>query len=347
MSTKIDGKDKRAFGRAKAGKPGLGPLSQLPGDWVGRGKGWNMIALPWQGAPPPGGFRYRILMNQYDEDLSFSFVDNNVPNRGLHRNPNFPATNTNAFDQKVATLDYQQHIKQTIATDFPVSPHAGPPGLDIHHEPGLFLFMKNLRTNGLNIARLASIPHGNTILGLGKSERVRGLADIPPINGLPFGRFEDMTSGDYDFKTDPYLAPYKHFVDNPFMGNVVGVPGFPGFQPLDMTEILRWENRNINVRKTTVLTFDTKVEDAAVVNIPFAVKQAEPVSMRSIFWIQEYRGRKGRIRLRMQYAQIVMLNFFSPREDQQPGRATWPHVSINTLEKVVEKEDSYKKLIDS
>ena len=32
--------------------------------------------------------------------------------------------------------------------------------------------------------------------------------------------------------------------------------------------------------------------------------------------------------------QVVMLDFFQPREDQLPGRATWPHISINTLDKV-------------
>ncbi len=34
-------------------KPELGPLEQLVGVWVGRGTGWNMIALPFHKAPPP------------------------------------------------------------------------------------------------------------------------------------------------------------------------------------------------------------------------------------------------------------------------------------------------------
>ena len=38
-----------------------------------------MIALPFDGA----NFKFRILMNQYDEELVFTTVSDNVENRGL------------------------------------------------------------------------------------------------------------------------------------------------------------------------------------------------------------------------------------------------------------------------
>ena len=64
----------------------LGPLEQLLGVWTAKGTGWNMIALPFQNAPPPpAGFKFRVLMNQYNEELRFTFVDDDVPNRGLSR----------------------------------------------------------------------------------------------------------------------------------------------------------------------------------------------------------------------------------------------------------------------
>ncbi len=45
----------------------LGPLEHLLGVWIGEGTGWNMIALPFQEAPPPNaGFKFRLLMNRYD-----------------------------------------------------------------------------------------------------------------------------------------------------------------------------------------------------------------------------------------------------------------------------------------
>jgi hypothetical protein len=167
------------------------------------------------------------------------------------------------------------------------------------------------------------------VLALGTSDKVKGSPTIPPLRGLPIGRFDDFT-------IDPYLAPYKHFIDNPFMGNVAGIPGFPGFHPLNMNAILEFANENIDIRRTTILSVDSTRENAGVVNIPFVVKQAEPVSLKSTFWIQKLKEKDqdGRPKLRMQYSQVVMLDFFRPREDELPGRAQWPHISINTLEKV-------------
>lgn len=302
-----------------------------------------MIALPFQKAPaPPAGFKFRVLMNQYNEDLRFTFVDDDVPNRGLLR----PCTCES--DQMVATLDYQQKIAQVAAEDRPDSGGlAGKAGLPIHHEPGLWLYDKNRRTKDdrikgdevteveLTVARLASIPHGNSVLALGTSEVFDGMPPIPAVSGLPSGRFEDVLTSDYDFKTDPYFEPFKHYIDNPFMGNVVGVPGFPGFNPADMNQILRFANQGVNIVRTTVLTVDSTRKSAGIHNVPFVVREAEPVSMKSTFWIQELADKDqfGKPKFRLQYSQIVMLNFFRPREDEQPERASWPHISIATLEK--------------
>ena len=73
-----------------------------------------MIALPFVTEPPPAGFNYRLLMNQYNEELKFTLVDKGVPNRGIPRNG--AATEP---DQFVVTLDYQQSITQIAADDFP------------------------------------------------------------------------------------------------------------------------------------------------------------------------------------------------------------------------------------
>lgn len=343
---------KRRYEEAKTGSKELGPLSLLPGKWEGKGTGWNMIALPFGGA----GFKFRILMNQYDEDLEFTTVSDNVENRGLKEvldNSNNPPGSPDD-DQFVVALDYQQSITQGKAEDNPDSGGlAGARGKPIHHEPGLWLYMKNLRAidkdiagapgGGIEIAdavievaRLATIPHGNSVLALGTSNTVKGAPDIPPVSGLPIGRFEDLSISDYDFLTDPYLAPYKHYIENPFMGDVSGVPGFPGFNPRDMNEILRFANQGVDIERTMVLTVDTTRQDAGIVNAPFVTKQAEPVSMKSTFWIQQLKqkDKEGRPKLRLQYSQVVMLDFFRPREDGHPDRARWPHISINTLEKV-------------
>jgi len=326
----------------------LGPLSQLLGVWIADGTGWNMIALPFQNAPPaPAGFKFRVLMNQYNEELRFDFVDDDVPNRGLSR------IDAPDPDQFVVTLDYQQKIAQVAAEDRPDSGGlAGLPGLPIHHEPGLWLYEKNRRSMDdqiqgdqvsqveLKVARLASIPHGNSVLALGTAEYFEGMPKIPPISGFPAGRFEDVFSPEYDFKEDPYLEPYKHYFENPFMGNVIGVPGFPGFNPADMNQILRFandalESQGVKILRTTVLTVDSTRKNAGIRNVPFSVREAEPVSMKSTFWIQELSelDEFGNPKLRLQYSQVVMLDFFRPRQDEFPGRAVWPHISIATLEK--------------
>ncbi|WP_104668731.1 heme-binding protein [Ensifer adhaerens] len=337
--------------RTKA-SPDLGPLKNLLGAWEARGTGWNMIALPFsKSTAPPAAFKFRVLMNQYSEILQFTFVDDGVPNRGLMR------PGKNESDQRTATVDYQQVIRQVAAEDRPNSGGlAGSVNDAIHHEPGLWLFDKNLRSttdifdgavateSELDVARLASIPHGNSVLALGRSAVHNGMPAIPPLTGLPSGRFEDVSTPDYDFrdpvKPDPYLEPYRHYIANPFMGNVT-VPGFPGFSPADMNQILRFANRGVNILRTTTLTVDTTIRSGGISSTPFSKREADPVSMKSTFWIQELaeRDERGNPRLRLQYSQVVMLNFFAPREDGLPERAAWPHVSIATLNKIDDNPD--------
>jgi hypothetical protein len=88
------------------------------------------------------------------------------------------------------------------------------------------------------------------------------------------------------------------------------------------------------VARTTVIELDTSAAPAGIRNIPFIVKQADAVSMRSTFWINELveTDEHGAPKLQLQYSQIVMLEFFD-RFDGLPGRIAWPHVSINTLTK--------------
>jgi hypothetical protein len=304
---------------AVTGDPALGPFALLPGTWRNVpnlvGRGWNMIALPF--AQPSGSpFRpnYRLLVNQYNEALNFFLVDKAVPNRGI-TNVDGVASNT---DQTVVTLDYEQGIAQVVADDFPRSGLAGAPDLAIHHEPGLFLNMLDRTDGGPNIARLATIPHGDAALALGNSAVADGPPSIPAVNALPIGV-------DQDIETNGYLAPYKHFHDNPFEGL---------FDPTDPTALLAAANQGVDIVRTTKLEFDTTVASGGINNIPFIVAQANASEMKSTFWIQELAETDpaGNPRLRLQYAQVVQLDFL-PRTDGGPGRVKWPHVSINTLEK--------------
>jgi len=299
-----------------------GPLALLPGRWHGDKTGWNLIALPFVTDVAPTGFNYRVLMNQYSEDLRIRVVGKDVPNRGIDAGP--PDAN---LDQLLVAMDYEQVTIQVAAEDFPPSDRVPPDGLAIHHEPGLWLHMLNHRTAGLDIARLCTVPHGDSVLAMGRSAVVTGPAAVPPLNGLPLGAERENLS-------TPFLAPYRHFADHPFRGIAPAeMVDFPGFHPLDLNALLNFENRGLQIERTTVLELDTTLETGGVLNIPFVVKQANATAMRATFWIIEYRDADGEGRVRLQYSQNVLLEFSGPRADGMPGPFRWPHVSIATLEK--------------
>ncbi|MBY8975981.1 hypothetical protein KHP62_09200 [Rhodobacteraceae bacterium NNCM2] len=317
----------RALKLAEQGDERLGALQKLPGRWINakegevtgfEGRGWNMIALPFE---EEGSFLdYRMLVNQYNETLEFLQIDGPVPNRGIDRQQNI---NT---DQSIFALDYTQAIRQIAVEDFPATSEAikGPENGGIHHEPGFFLHIVDRRTDDLDISRLATIPHGDSVLAMGRSKEINGAPTIPDINGLPIGATQDLSS--------PYLAPYANFSGaNAFKGKETD-PAFPGFDVAKPSDLLKLGIGGLSVKRTIELKFDTKFSTGGIVNIPFVVKQANATEMESTFWIMELNDTDahGNTKWALAYSQVVMLEFF-PRFDNVPGLIKWPHVSINTM----------------
>jgi hypothetical protein len=336
----------RSIETARSGDATLGPLSLLPGVWKNtadlHGFGFNMMALPFA----LGESGYRILMNQYDEELHFSVVDKAVPNRGSG------VDSTGApiiADQTIVALDYDQKIVQIAADDFPVSGEASKfDGKAIHKESGLWLHMTNQNTDGINVARLGTIPHGNSILALGRArnEPFPGFPDgiIPNVNGFVIGGGVDPETEDF-FSDVSYFDPYKHFYEKPFKGSVA-IPGFSGFEPIKMTTLLSLAASRLpgTIKKTMRLHVDSTLDHAGIKNIPFVVRQADAAAMNSTFLIYEVEdSNTGHTRYFMQYAQNVVLDFIG-RPDGHPGRARWPHVSINTMERVSEADPQTVKM---
>ena len=122
----------------------------------------------------------------------------------------------------------------------------------------------------VSIQKLATIPHGDSVLALGRSTESTGHPVIPDDSGLPIGVSQSLDN--------PYLAPYKHFDDNLFEGL---------FTPVKPNALLEAANHGVNIKKVTRLDVDTKIETGGIVNIPFIVKQANATEMTSTFWIQE------------------------------------------------------------
>lgn len=360
-------KEARRVTIADEGNEDLGPLKNLPGTWAniriddrlkdksGRvdeflgkgslkgkgqspfdGRGWNMIALPFisKRCGPP----YRLMMNQYNEVLDFKFINTSVPNRGIGCKPR---TNT---DQEIVALDYTQRIRQLSASDG----KAGGPGLepkaDIHHEPGFFLYMREQPIpNGFSVARLATIPHGNSANAIGRHKEIKGAPTISDLSGLPEGASTfDINDEMLEGGKKGYMSPYFHFSkdQNPFKG-VLENTDFPGFFPENNNFLLQLGLGAIKdkVKKTTELVLDTDVEQGGIVNIPFIERQADAALMRSTFWIMELdeEGPLGGPRMVLAYSQFIFLDFFQ-RRDGREGLIRWPHISINMMEKIAKPQ---------
>jgi hypothetical protein len=320
---------------AISGDPLLGPFINLPGVWSNEGqfegRGWNMIALPFSGSP----FGFRLLVNQFNETLTVTVADKGVPNRGFGSRPD-PATG----DQTIVALDYEQLISQIAVDDFPQTTLTRAIPKPIHHEPGLFLNMANKVTDDLIIARLGTIPHGDSVLALGRVRHVEGKPDIPRFSGLPIGlgREDDVLS-DVDPAKANYMDAYRHFHFHLFEGL---------FDPVDPVALVVEALKGLPVVRSTVFDFDTKNGTGGVLNIPFIANTANATEMRSIFWLHELSETddNGDPVMILQYAQIVMLEFFK-RRDEQPGLIKWPHVSINTMRRASAKPVTVAQMLNT
>jgi hypothetical protein len=287
----------------------LGVLSRLSGKWRSLpGHGWNMIPLPYH-TKSIKEFEFRLFLNQYDEELSFTPLDGPVPNRGFK----FEGLHIKETDQFIAPMRYEQKITQLAASDYPDSGLASKPGSVIHEEVGMWLHLTNQAESQQDLVRMATVPHGDTVLALGGCSDCEGAPEIEGINGLPIGTIRSLHN--------IFLKPYKHFHEQPFLGE---------FDPCHPNAFLNKVNEGVKIKKTTAIKISTKNDGGGVNNIPFIIKQAKTSEMESTLWIQELDAtdEQGNSQIRLQYSQLVYLEFFPSIEG---GRIRWPHVSINTL----------------
>ena len=352
----------------------------LRGTWISRAEGWNLIALPASPTdliePPVDSSKsFRLLMNQYGETLKFNVPDTGVPNRGV--------TDENGeTDQLIDAITYEQIVVQKAFKDFPESKpkkHAKN-GTPIHHEPGFFLQFLNHVQKGtspdviddsgivvekdLEIARMGTIPHGNSVLAMGYVSNDKTIKDndaFPErLKAGVDGKEIKVELGDLESNLDlaHYLAPYKQFKDRHFFGCANRGDNFPGFFPDNVHAILQHTQNKLKIKNTTVLNFDTKfkvkdIDNDAVFdqndkpiagfpisNIPFVKREANVTEMHATFWILELEPTNAcePPEFVMQYSQTVYLEFFnSPVDKDENGNARrirWPHISINTLRKI-------------
>lgn len=155
--------------------PSLGPLAAFTGNW--QGSGFNTIFRPDSSVTPTplptpvAGSDNVLELNLTSESLSFSPMLGSVPNRGM--------VQADAFLNGVPYLQAISDVTQG-------------PGVGIHLEPGLWVIAPTTTdpAEQPTLIRMASIPHGTTILAQGTWSTLSGAPVIPPVDITPFGAIE-------------------------------------------------------------------------------------------------------------------------------------------------------------
>jgi hypothetical protein len=276
-------------------------FNDLQGSWFGN-QGWNIIAVPAKGSTPTSHGEFKLLVIPYAETLGV-------------RNAGAPARNRGGnVDQFVAALEYQQRIfnKET--------------GEALHVENGMFLNLSKIVDNDsqsqpvpeFNVGRSGTIPHGDSIMLLGKPPAARqGAPDIPDISTRPPDIGQQAPLG----YLDPYSVPNKTInVDNPnaTLRRDLEVKTGEGFEVL----------------QTRTLILDSN-NAGAINNIPFILHHANATRMQAVFWLEKVRNCKsGQEFDQLQYTQIIDLAFHLKfGQDDPDNLIIWPHVTINTMVK--------------
>ena len=278
-----------------AGGTPLGQLANLSGSWSG--SGFNVI---WR--PHHPGQDHFLELNVTTEELTFSAIPGAIPNRGLLQN-----------DITMHGLSYLQQIQDTN-----IIVNGAPAGL--HFEPGLWLNIpvttapKEVAT----IARLASIPHGTTILAQGTAKTTSGAPSIPKVSITPFSIGSPNQTIPFD---ESNLSKPSQFRTQP-----------PGLKNVTQAMVnnpnsVLTAHAKPNIASTTTLHVFTKNADivgGGTANTAFlkgkANSNADAARVQATFWLQTPQGSNTPNFL--QYSQVVLLNF---------AGLSWPHVTVGNL----------------
>jgi hypothetical protein len=297
--------------------PTLGPLSKLPGTWVGTG--FNLIEIPNmnQAKPgPPPTDKFKIILNNTSETLTFSAIDGDIINRG----------NAQA-DIAYLGLHYLQQVND-------VNLPQGQNG--IHLETGLFLNLPAGTDPQVNVsvARLGSIPHGDSLLAQGSFFTVQGgpQFDTPPADPTPFTIVDGKRVND---TSEAYLQLLK---------NAVPPAGISSDVIMNPNNLLKEAIVGQNIIETIVILLDANPIDGVcnpgvtaptggITNIPFVNVNANATSLTAIFWIETVQNADGSTFLQLQYTQTVILDFpvFGAPPANPVVSINWPHISVGTL----------------
>lgn len=275
------------------------PLALLPGRWIGHG--FNVI---WRPNSTPGHDRF-LELNLTEETLEFTPIPGEIPNRGLLQH-----------DIVMRGLTYFQRILDRNI-----------PRAVLHIEPGIWATVPETQhpAEPPTVVRMASIPHGTTVLAQGTSGRFDGAPTIPDADITPFviGNaaakrpfIESDLSTPSQFRSPPaqIAGISQGMVDNP---NSVLAAALLG-QIIGHTTILE-------VSSSTCLLGGGVANTAFLQGNPAEGPNAQTALVEATFWIERVQGVHGHPDFyQLQYTQRVLLNF---------NGLSWPHISVATLRK--------------
>jgi len=287
----------------------LGLLEELKGTWTG--KGFNVIWRPFHGTSP--GEDHFLELNLTDETLQFDEIPGPIPNRGLLQD-----------DITMFGLWYLQQIQDAIVKD----PTGRPLGL--HIEPGIWATVPPTAHPqvGPTVVRMASIPHGTTVIAQGTATEISERPVFPNIDITPFQIGNPAQKVVFPEST---LTTQSKLRSPP-----VDIAGITQDMVDNPNLVLSSALAESNIRNTIVLDVSsgacTPVLGGGVANTAFLQgspdegPNAKTALVRATFWIETIESAADAVDFQqLQYSQTVLLNF---------NNLSWPHVSVATLRKL-------------
>jgi len=252
-------------------------------------------------------------LNVTVETLEFDVIPGSIPNRGLLQGDLF-----------MSGIRYLQQISDVNVQV------AGPSGsipAGLHAEPGVWLNIP-ATTDPLvpaSVARLASIPHGTTILAQGLASSVQGAPSIPAASITPFQAGNPASADPLpeqelanDTPETRTQAPGINGVDQAMLDNPNSVLN----QALATETIASTIALNVSSDPTTPILGGGDANTAFLQGGPDG-PNAVAARIDATFWLMT-RQSQGEPDL-LQYTQTVLLNF---------NGLSWPHVTVGNLTKL-------------
>ncbi len=327
----------------------LGPLYDFVGTWTNQpNEGWNLIAVPGPAdtsKPVVSGFdaNHGFILETipYTEVTTYEPISLTL-NRGefVTSTPSFGPPEAKQQVQRIGAVLYEQRITSE-----------GPPhhadehtrkwfdsrgfakGKPIHAEQGMLLNIQTEQDYGsqsFQVARLGTIPHGNSVLCLGTVET----QSTPGIQSDGTVAAPTPVDPSRTLPVEYGIATYDSPDHTP-----TGYPFSPHFNPQEPNATLVSANKDVKFKAnaTRHLSLSTANGTGGVLSLPFVAggfdhTGIDTTKMTVDYWISTVENGDGEV-LRLQYVQNINLVFPATSDPGLP--INWPHIGLNTLHKVL------------